>query len=285
MSEDTFETYLAGWRDVAPPRTLAWLFLRTDERQRFGALAALQREWLKAIHEISEPQVAAVKLGWWREEMQRACTGEARHPLTQHLFADARARAVSVASWVAAVDAALLARDPAPAVDFAAQQRALQPLAQAFATLDVGVWFGRAVATPRAAAVATLGLLVADLRALPAEVGHGRSPLPMNLLARHGLTVEALARDGAERTAALHDYAGALRQALADAATMKGQLTLFQSTQLHADGVDLARVERAAQPLQALAPRQPGLGAVLKTWRAARIWRHESLIEPCDVPA
>lgn len=285
MSGDTFETYLVAWRDAVPSRSLAWLFLRADDRQRCGALAALQREWLKAIHDISEPQVAAVKLGWWREEMQRACAGEASHPLTQHLFADARARVVPEACWVAAVDAALLARDPMPAADFAVQQGVLQPLARAFAALDAGVWFGRATATPRAVAVTALGLLVADLRALPAEVGHGRSPLPMNLLARHGLTVAALAHDGEERAAALRDYAGILRQALADAATMEGPLTLFRSVQLYADATDLARAKRAARPLQALAPRQPGVGVVLKTWRAARIWRHESLTEPCDVLA
>ena len=87
MSETAFDDYLVQWRGASPERAIAWLFLRPGERVCFGALAALEHEWLKVVREAREPQVAAARLGWWREEMQRATQGQARHPLTQGLFA------------------------------------------------------------------------------------------------------------------------------------------------------------------------------------------------------
>ncbi|TAM99841.1 MAG: phytoene synthase, partial [Rhodanobacteraceae bacterium] len=108
MSETAFDGYLAQWRDASPQRALAWLFLRHDERACFGALAALEHEWLKAVHDAREPQVAAAKLGWWRDEVQRAAQGHARHPLTLALFADVRANTVPSAYWTAPVEAAIL---------------------------------------------------------------------------------------------------------------------------------------------------------------------------------
>lgn len=277
MNDGTFEGYLAAWRDAHPQRATAWLFLRPDERMRFGGLACLQQEWLKAIHEIGEPQVAAVKLAWWREEMQRAPLGEARHPLTQVLFNDARVRAVPAPLWIAAVDAAMVRINAAPAADFAAQHAAVMPLAHAFAALETRVAFGSEAASDKAAAVWAVGMLIANLRALAAELGHGRSPVPMNLLARHGITREALLDDCPARRAALHDYAGELERALAEAAKMEAPLGLFRTVQLHGDLRSLHAAAHAEDPLHGLHEHRGGVGQLLKTWRAARISRRDAL--------
>jgi phytoene synthase len=213
------------------------------------------------------------KLGWWREELQRAAEGGPRHPLTQSLFADAGVRAVPLSCWTAVVDAALLLVAAPPSADFAAQRRAIAPLAAATAALETRVWFGPSVGVARAAAVTALASLFADLRALAIEVARGRSPLPMNLLARHGLTIEGLTRQNQARGAALRDYAQLLRDALAEAATIPGPLTLFRAVELRHDLQDLERAASAEDPLAALRPRRPGFGDLLKTWRAARTWR------------
>lgn len=271
MSDAAFEGYLKQWREASPQRATAWLFLTPAERIRFGALAALEAEWLKAVREVRESQVAATKLGWWREEMQHAAAGEARHPLTQALFADARARAVPVGAWVAAVEAAILAIGLPPAADFEAQCAAATPFANAIAALETGVWFGAGVASPRAARVSALAHLAALARALQAEVEHGRSPLPMNLLARHGLTLEGLAADSEPRRAALRDHAQTLAAALADAARLAGPLTLFRAVAMRYDLAALRRAARSAgDPLPVLRAPAHGIGGVLKTWRAAR---------------
>ncbi len=279
MSERAFDDYLAQWREAGPQRALAWLFLRHDERACFGALAALEHEWLKAVHEIREPQVAAAKLGWWHEEVQRASQGQARHPLTQALFTDARAGTVPLACWTVPVEMATRVVTAMPPTDFAAQCEAAAPLASAIAELETRVWFGTGAGSPRAAKVVLFAHLAACTRALATEVGHGRSPLPMNLLARHGLTVEGLATDGPARRAALRDHAADLQRGLAAAATMPGPLTLFRAAGLQHDLASLARAMRADDPMAALHAPVHGLGMVLKTWRAARRWRATTRIE------
>ncbi|WHZ18232.1 MAG: hypothetical protein OJF55_000381 [Rhodanobacteraceae bacterium] len=271
MSDDALASYLSHWREADPQRATAWLFLRRDERLRFGALAALQDEWLKAVRDAREPQVAAAKLGWWREEAQRAVQGEARHPLTQSLFADARARAVPAACWTAAVDASLLALAAPPPADFAAQLAAAKPLAAAFAELETRVWFGEQADGTRATAVIAVAQLAASLRASGAE--NARAPLPMNLLARHGLTVDDLVRDGPARRAAVRDHAADLGRELARAATMPGQLSLFRVVGLQHDLHSLQRAARADDPLAALRTPARGFRNLLKTWQSARIWR------------
>lgn len=285
MSDGTFDDYLAHWRDADPRRVLAWRFLGPAERVRFGALAALQQEWLKAIREVSESQIAITKLGWWREEMERTARGEARHPLTQGLFADARIREVPRAYWTAAVDAALLQVDVPPAPDFASQRAAVMPLATAFATLETRVGFGERASCEKAARVTALGHLATNLRALPAEVGRGRLPLPMNLLARHGLSGDALAQDTPARREALRDYAGELLQALDDTADMDGPLNLFRRVQLQGDLQALRAASRAEDPLRSLSISRAGFRELLKIWRAARISRHDATDGNSDAKA
>jgi phytoene synthase len=273
VSTDALGQYLTQWREAQPQRGVAWLFLRPDEQLRYGALAALEREWVKALREVTEPQVATIKLGWWREELQRADAGAASHPLTQSLFADPRVRAVASALWAAAIDAAALAVDPAPAVDFAAQRAAALPYARAVAALETALWFEGDASVDRAAEVTMLAWLVAGLRALQAEVGHGRPPLPMNLLARHGLVVGGLATDGPARRAALRDYVDALAEATTAADALPGPLTLFRGAQFGADRATLRAARRSDDPLRGLLAPRHGVGDMVRTWRAARAWR------------
>ncbi|HEX7324815.1 MAG TPA: squalene/phytoene synthase family protein [Rhodanobacteraceae bacterium] len=279
MSDNAADDYVTRWRDASPQRSVAWLFLRPDERNCFGALAALEGEWLRVLHDVREPLVAATKLGWWREEVQRAVQGEARHPLLVALFADARARAVPAERWIAAVDAASMAFATEVPADFAAQCEAAAPLAAAFAALETAVWFGVGAVSPRAAQVVMCVQLTANVRMLAAEVEHGRSPLPMNLLARHGLTIEALAADGAEQHAAVADYLVGLQRTFAAAVKMPGPLTLLRSVDAQRDRATLRRALHAAQPVAELAlPLHGALGA-LKIWHAARTWRATPRIE------
>lgn len=272
MSNDALDDHVSRWRDARAQRIVAWRFLDRRERTCLGALAALEQEWLNVMREVREREVAAVKLGWWREEMQRAVCGDARHPLTVALFAEPRARAVAPALWSAPVDAAFAALAAPPPADFASQCTSARPLARALAELETCVWFGKGD-TRRATDVALLGHLASDLRALPALVAIGRSPLPMNLLARHGLTVEDLANDGPARRAALRDQVADLRRALAGTATMSGPLGLFRAVDMQHDLSTFERAGRADDPLPALRASVHGLGSLLKTWRAARTCR------------
>lgn len=273
MGDDALETYLAPWRKAEPACAVASLFLRPDERVRFGAFAALQREWLKTAREVGEPQVAAAKLGWWREEVERALQGQSRHPLAQSLFADPRIRAVPAANWTAAIDAASIAIVAPTPADFTAQRDAVRPLAEALAALEARVWFGDVANGCNAGEAVLCSLLVDDLRAVGVMAGNGHSPLPMSLLARHGLTIDGLARDNPARRAAVRNQVGQIARALSVAATMQARSALFRAVRVQHDLDALRRAESAEKPLEALTSAAPGFRNLLKTWRAARIWR------------
>jgi phytoene synthase len=273
VSASAFDGSLEQWRAAHPECAVAWLFLRPAERACFGALAAMVRERLKAVREVREPQVAVMKLGWWREEMEHAVRGQPRHPLTAALFADARTSQVPDAYWTAPVDAAVALLSVAPAADFPAQCAAAAPFAHAIAALETRVWFGAEADSARAAEVTLLAHLAAAVRALDIEVEHARSPVPMNLLARHALSIDALGRDGAARRAAVKDYLVELERRLAGTAKLTGPLTLFRTAGCEYDRESLRRAVAADDPVTTLRAPVQRVWRVLKTWRAARIWR------------
>jgi len=277
MSEGALESWLHAWRESHPQLEAAWVFLRADPRhQIYGAFAALEQEWLDAVYAIREPHVAAVKLQWWREEMQLARSGAARHPLTQTVFTDERARAIPAPLWDKALEAAMLALDSAPAADLSAQLAAARPLHGLLARIETALWFGADADPERAQAVVVAQHGVELMRHLPDEIEQGRAPLPMALLARHGLSLAELANDSAARRAALRDQAGALRQALAETDKMTGPLSLFRGMQMRLDRRALRRAQAASDPLRALQAGQGGFLRLLDAWGAARSWHRAS---------
>lgn len=63
----------------------SFLFLPQEQRSAITALYAFCREVDDVVDECSEPQIARIKLQWWREEIQQTFAGSARHPVTQAL--------------------------------------------------------------------------------------------------------------------------------------------------------------------------------------------------------
>ncbi len=63
----------------------ALLFTPKAIRPGLTALAAYRAEILAIPREVSDAGVAAVKLNWWQEELERLQRGEPRHPVTQAL--------------------------------------------------------------------------------------------------------------------------------------------------------------------------------------------------------
>jgi len=63
----------------------SFLFLPPERRRAITALYAFCREVDDAVDEASDPQRAAVKLGWWRAEIANLCAGAPQHPVTRAL--------------------------------------------------------------------------------------------------------------------------------------------------------------------------------------------------------
>ena len=66
------------------PLFLALNFSLIEQRETLAAIWQLTHE-LTALGRIAEPQVATVKVPWWREELDRWEQNEARHPATRRL--------------------------------------------------------------------------------------------------------------------------------------------------------------------------------------------------------
>lgn len=266
--------FIDKWLDAQPQQHVALVFI--DGRRYPGhlALAALEQEMLDAAYGVREPQVVSAKLGWWVAELTGARDSGGQHPLTQVLFADERARAISTELWVAPALAAMAQLEQGTAADFPAQLAAARPLHGALAALETAWWYGPGMSPERATRMASLDHLLHALGRLQRDVDRDRLPLPMARLARHGLAREQLRQAGAARDQAVKAQLRDVLESWREASRMPGPLSVFRSLQSW-HGRRLARhAAAAADSLAALeaAPSRPGVLLTLQAWRATRAW-------------
>lgn len=63
----------------------SFMFLPPERRRAITALYAFCREVDDVVDECQDPQIAATKLAWWRQELDRLYAGNPEHPVTQAL--------------------------------------------------------------------------------------------------------------------------------------------------------------------------------------------------------
>ncbi|HRK57445.1 MAG TPA: presqualene diphosphate synthase HpnD [Burkholderiaceae bacterium] len=63
----------------------SFLFLPAQRRRAITALYAYCREVDDVVDEVSDPSLAATKLAWWAQEVDRLYAGHPQHPVTQAL--------------------------------------------------------------------------------------------------------------------------------------------------------------------------------------------------------
>ncbi|HET6432071.1 squalene/phytoene synthase family protein [Dyella sp.] len=278
MSElppDALQSYTDKWLAVQPQQRLALAFVDPQQHAGHIALAALEQELLAAAYGIREPQVAAVKLNWWAEELAGAAASGGRHPLTQVLFDDARAQALPVEYWLAPVRAAIAQLEAGTSADFSAQLAAAEPLHGALAALETAWWFGPAAPSAKAARLATLAHLLHALRRLHDDAERDRLPLPMARLARFHLSRAALRSRSDSLDQALRAQLSDLARCWDEASRHDGPLSVFRTLEARTGGALARAGARAGDPLHVLQQGLSGgaFGHTLAAWRAARRWR------------
>jgi phytoene synthase len=278
MSDTALQSYIDKWLAVQPQQRIALAFVDSNTYPGHIALAALEQELLAAAYGIREPQVAATKLNWWAEELSGAAASGGRHPLTQVLFDDERAHALSSEHWVAPVLAAMAQLEEGTAADFPAQLAAGSLLHGALAQLETAWWFGDGASSERATRVATLSHLLFALLRLEEDAERDRLPLPMARLARFGLSRTELRKASAAREDAIRAQLDDLEAAWRESERLPGPLSAFRGLESRHGRTLVARARKAADPLAVLRKGQGRQGPAVawQAWRAARAWRNQA---------
>jgi len=241
--------FVAKWHRREPEMMLAESFCAESQRPRFRAWGALVHELREAAFELSDARVTAVKSQWWAEELLRVAQGQGRHPLSAdlplpHLPWPKLARGL--------MEQSVLETRPA---DTSAALVAMQPLAEALAVVEAGVF--EAAASVPADAIAVHLLLLR----LPAGLAQDdRAGIPMNLLARHGVSPEQVA--AGEGEALLRDWA---RELLDASPALPPGAPLYRRLRSR---FDRARLQRLAAGKGFDPPPAPA--SLWRAWRAAR---------------
>src|SRR6185369_2525602 len=211
-----FASFERKWLDANPEQATVAVFLAPGERRRASAFGSLVHELEQTTFGMREPQVAAVKLNWWREELVAATAARPRHPIARELFDDERTRSIDATRWSTLINGALAQLDSTAASALDDSISTLAAFYRPVASLEAAV---SAQENTRTEADARLWIS-AHLLHSAARPGHDRA-IPLDLLARHGLARSALTEPSPARTALLRDYLGLLRDEI-DAALARG---------------------------------------------------------------
>jgi phytoene synthase len=270
-----FASFEQAWLDAHPEYAIASIFLPPAQRRGENALAVLVHE-LGAAARLREPQVATAKLSWWRGELAGAVAGQGNHPITRELFADAGVSAVDPALWLGLADAALAQQGNTAAATLP------ELLGQRAAFHSVVARIEKALSGGREADMesnATLWTISELLRELP-QIAHGDEslPLPLDLLARHGLTRSGLSAPTPQRAALLRDHLGALAAVSAECVGASSMRSLYQRVRVRYDRRLLAAARDASDPLSCLTEhmRAGRWASLWGAWREARALAREN---------
>ena len=271
-ADPAYASFEQKWFAVHPEYAVASVFLAPAQRHRANAFGTLVHELEEAALQPHEPQVTGIKLGWWRNELGSAAAGRANHPVTKQLFADEGARAIDSGSWLQLAETALAASALPAAPDFPALLGQYRDFHAAVADINAALMPAAASEDDigRNAALWTISHL---LRKLPAMArGDESLPLPLDLLARHGLTRSGLAEATPERAALLRDHLDLMARTMTDLTSAPSQRSLYQRVRVRLDRKLIEAARKLPDPLSVIAgDARAGRWSTLWTsWREAR---------------
>ena len=262
-----FASFERKWLEANPEQATVAVFLAPGERRRASAFGSLVHELEQTTFGVREPQVAAAKLNWWRQELIGASAGAPHHPIARELFDDERIRSIDAARWSNLIDGALAQLDSAAASTLDESISALAMFYRPVASLEAAL---AAQESARIDADARLWIS-AHLLHSPVRPGHDRA-IPLDLLARHGLSRSALADPGPARTALLRDYLALVRDEIDAALAQAQQASLGRRVRARLDRELAAKASAVPDPWALLArhPLPRRWRSLWLSWREAR---------------
>jgi 15-cis-phytoene synthase len=178
----------------------SFLFLPPERRRAITALYAFCREVDDIVDETMEPDVARIKLAWWRTEIANLFTGQPQHPVTKALapfVASCRLDAGRMNEIVDGMEMDLTHRRYA---DFEALRLYCHRAAGVVGQLSASIFGYRNPGTLEYAEALGIAFQLTNIiRDVGEDARRGRVYLPTDELAAHGLTPgDILARKGSD---------------------------------------------------------------------------------------
>ena len=216
----------------------AFLFLPPERRAAITAFYAFCREVDDVVDEVTDPGVAATKLAWWQQEVQRAYAGQPSHPVMKALMPMAETFGIRAEQLQAVIEGCQMDLQQTRYLDWPGLQRYCHLVAGVVGEVSARIFGQTDEATTRYAH--TLGLafqLTNIIRDVGEDAMRGRIYLPIDDLQRFDVKAqtllqrqyatgfEALMRFEAGRAHALYDEALALLPA-ADRRSQKAGLMM-----------------------------------------------------------
>jgi 15-cis-phytoene synthase len=247
----------------------AFLFLPPPRRAAITAFYAFCREVDDVVDEVSDPGVAASKLGWWRREVISAFEGRPSHPVMLALRPIATDYGIRADHLLAVIDGCQMDLDQSRYLDFPGLARYCHLVAGVVGEVAANI-FGREREETTAYAH-KLGLamqLTNIIRDVGDDARRGRIYLPVSELKQFDVRAqEILARTYSERFTALmkfqadrahrcYDEALALLPAEDRAAQKPGLMmaNIYRSLlrEIEADGFQVLHQRTSLTPLRKL---------------------------------
>jgi len=183
-------------RSGEPERYLAATLAPEPHRAALIALAAFSADLRRIAIIVKEPMMGEIRLQWWRETIE-GFTGEGAvaHPIAEALRGAVRTYNLPTAPLIGMTEARAFDLYPDPMPDRASFDDYLAKTEAAPFQLALTVL---GTDSAQSAALADLGCRTYGLARLLAELPHwlsrGRNPLPLDLLAHHGVDADDLMR-------------------------------------------------------------------------------------------
>ena len=268
--DSAFASFERKWLEANPEQAAVLVFLRPAQRQSARAFGSLIHELTQTAFVVREAQVAAAKLSWWQQELMGAAAGNPRHPISRELFHDSRAAAIDARLWRALIDGAIAQLDASFPSSFEDLLASLSDFFGPVAAIETQLTEGN---PSQLDAIAKLWicshlLLVAQNASHFAE----RTSMPLDLLARHGISRADLAASTPAQIAVLKDFIGQVRGTIIENRRDISSVSLGRLVRARADRWLADRAVRADNPADYLARHARNLRwrSLWWAWQEAR---------------
>ena len=192
----------------------SFLFLPAERRNAITAFYAFCREVDDIVDETSDASIAAVKLAWWRTELDRLYAGQPTHPISKAMLAHVLPRGVRLAQLLEVIAGMEMDLHQQRYVDMASLLVYCHRAAGVVGEISAQLFGSEDTATALYANKLGLALQLTNiLRDVGEDARRGRVYLPDDALAAAGLNREAVLRlqDSPALRGVLHDLAAQAR--------------------------------------------------------------------------